>query len=156
MPRLSTRLLDMAEVAVIEAGYGPRTARRTASRLLRRHDFPGVVLQRIHGLESTATKLELQLADIFLAEEERIGVVHHGDCSQEFARLNTVEARPRFVKQRYTRFVEGFFRFAGNQTKAAIYAGYSPRWAGTNTSRLMKHPAVQSELARIRSHLMSR
>ena len=52
-------------------------------------------------------------------------------------------------------FAHGLFLFNWNQTKAAIYAGYSEKWAGTNTSRLMRHPRVKAAITRIRGELNS-
>ena len=54
---------------------------------------------------------------------------------------------------RHLLFAHGLFRFAWNRTKAAVYAGYAPKWAATNTTRLMRHPAVVAEVERLRRYL---
>ncbi|QTX32860.1 terminase small subunit [Aminithiophilus ramosus] len=36
--------------------------------------------------------------------------------------------------------------YDGNTTRAAIAAGYSQKWAGSNGDKLMKHPAIREAL----------
>lgn len=47
------------------------------------------------------------------------------------------------AEDRYRRFVIEYFKCSGNQTQAAINAGYSPRSAYMIGSRLMKHDKVK-------------
>ena len=56
---------------------------------------------------------------------------------------------------RHELFAHGLFLFGWNKTKATLYAGYSLKWAGTNTLRLMRHPRVKAEIKRIRRDLNS-
>jgi terminase small subunit-like protein len=64
----------------------------------------------------------------------------------------TVGRGHRF-NMRHFRFAWGLYLFGWNRSKAARYAGYVPKWAGTNTARLMKHPGVQAEIEEIREAL---
>jgi len=77
-----------------------------------------------------------------------------GGYSPHSAQSNTNRVFPRGI-YRYIRFVHGLFILGWNKAKAARYAGYKPRWAHTNTARLMRHPAVQAEIERVRRELFS-
>ncbi len=44
---------------------------------------------------------------------------------------------------RQKRFVAAY---DGNATRAAIAAGYSPRWAGTNSSKLLRNTEIQAAI----------
>lgn len=53
------------------------------------------------------------------------------------------------AEDRYRRFVIEYFNCGGNQTQAAINAGYSPRSAYMIGSRLMKNDKVKKNYGRI-------
>jgi len=52
--RLPKEVLDAGEAAAIKAGYSPKSARRTASRLMRTPRIIEEIRRRLHERERTA------------------------------------------------------------------------------------------------------
>ena len=93
-----------------------------------------------------------QLANVYLDGGTKTQAMLAGGYSQLSAQSNTNKVLP-CENMRHVRFAQGLFLVGWNQTKASIYAGYKPRWAATNTARLMRHPEVQAEILRMRERL---
>ena len=93
-----------------------------------------------------------RLANVYLDGGTKTEAMIAGGYSQHSAQSNTNKVFPR-GSYKHVRFAQGLFLCNWNQTKAAIYAGYKSRWAGTNTARLMRHPAVQAEILKMRQAL---
>lgn len=91
----------------------------------------------------------------FMAGETKTQCLIAGGYSPRSASANACKVLPR-ENQRHARFAAGLFLFDWNKAAAARYAGYKPKWAHTNTSRLMSHPEVKREIERIREELQFR
>jgi phage terminase small subunit len=65
------------------------------------------------------------------------------------------EPKPRVLSERERRFAQELVK-SNNQTEAAIFAGFSPRSAGTIASRLLTYPHVSAYVAELRAEITRR
>lgn len=93
-----------------------------------------------------------RIAETYLDGGTKTEAMVAGGYSAKSAQSNTNKVLPR-QNDRHVRFAQGLFLFKWNKTRAAIYAGYKPAWAGTNTARLMRQPEVKAEILSMRQKL---
>lgn len=62
---------------------------------------------------------------------------------------NNLPAIPKDMKPKHASFVAEYFRNGRNGTRAAIYAGYSPKSAHVTASKILRNAKVQAYMAEV-------